>query len=401
MLAAVFLSRKLTAKRAFLADMVTDANMMNAAVGCMIAGLVLTITLLLVTVQGGSILSALNQLNFFLQLSIILGTIYQIRKSGGRSSLNFPVFISGAAIFAAGVVGFSKQGMFTPMLCWLVAACSQRYKISLYQFIGLLLAATLVAYYLVPYSQYGRNFMTTSFTKNIGVSLSLLSNLGDVRQQYELEGKADREGGAPVYFNSPQGIFDRLEMISVDDALINVTEERGRFGFSPIVIGIEGLVPHFLWPGKPEIGFGNLYAHQIGNMIDEEDLSTGISFSPAGEAFHMDRWVGVFIVAPILWIMLFALFDSLCGDTRKYPWGLLPMVLFAHEAPEGMLGGVIYLLWFGAIGVIVAALAAAYVMPILGSLFAGPERTGLRRIAPIRSIPRRLPAVHRSPDSRQ
>ena len=37
------------------------------------------------------------------------------------------------------------------------------------------------------------------------------------------------------------------------------------------------------------------------------------------------------------------------------------------------------MLWYGAIGIVFAAFAAAYVMPILGSLFAGRERIGLRR----------------------
>ena len=70
-------------------------------------------------------------------------------------------------------------------------------------------------------------------------------------------------------------------------------------------------------------------------MLGDEDRTTGISFSPIGEAFHVGRWTGIFIVAPILWIMLFTLYDSLCGDARKVPWGLLAIVLFAHIAPEG------------------------------------------------------------------
>ena len=131
-------------------------------------------------------------------------------------------------------------------------------------------------------------------------------------------------------------------------------------------------------------------------MLGDEDRTTGISFSPVGEAFHIGRWTGIFIVAPILWIMLFTLFDSLCGDARKSPWGLLAIVLFAHIAPEGGLAGVIYMLWYGAIGIVFAALAAAYVMPILGTLFSGRERMDSRRAATVRSIPRRLQPIQPS-----
>ncbi len=107
-------------------------------------------------------------------------------------------------------------------------------------------------------------------------------------------------------------------MISVDDSLINTTAQGKVFGLYPIVYQFENLVPHVFWPNKPVIMIGNMYAHEIGGMA-EDDTTTGISFSAAGEGFHMARWVGVLIIAPILWIMLFTVFDSLCGDSRRRP----------------------------------------------------------------------------------
>ena len=53
---------------------------------------------------------------------------------------------------------------------------------------------------------------------------------------------------------------------------------------------------------------------------------------------------------------------------------------FAHTAPEGMLTGAIYLMGYGAISIVFAAFAAAYVMPVLGTLLAGPERANQRRV---------------------
>ena len=114
-----------------------------------------------VTYSNGSILSALGQLNQFLPMAMILGVIYQIRKSGGTSSMNLIVLVSGSAIFAGGLISFSKQGMFTPMSCWLIAAASQRYKALSTQVIGFILTATFMVYFLVPYSQYGRSFIIT------------------------------------------------------------------------------------------------------------------------------------------------------------------------------------------------------------------------------------------------
>jgi len=415
MFGAVFLSQKFTARRPFLGNLVTGENLQSAAVGCMIVGLLLTVVFTVVPYENGTFLSSLAQLDRFLPLALILGVIYQIRKSRGTSSVNWLVLICGSTIFAAGLLGFSKQGMFTPLLCWLIAAASQRYKISGYQVLGFVLAAAFMSYYLIPYSQFGRNFRTfafiengtgaqldktEAFMQNVKNAVYLLSDLGYVRQEYEKSSGNPRNEAAPAYFDKPQGLFDRLQMISMDDAIINVTEQNGKFGMSPVILEIEGMVPHFIWHDKPTFAFGNVYAHEIG-MVSEEDVTTGISFSPVGEAFHIERWAGIFIVAPLLWIMLFALFDSLCGDVRKHPWGLLVIVLFAHVAPEAMLGGVIYMLWYGAIGIVFAALAAAYVMPILGSIFTGRGGTSIGRIRPIRSIPRRLPSIQPSQSSGQ
>src|SRR5580704_16755147 len=82
MFVTVWISRKLTPKRALLDNLVTDANMQSATVGCMVGGIVLTAIFSLVPSESGSVLSALAQLNRFLPLAIILGTIHEIRKSG-------------------------------------------------------------------------------------------------------------------------------------------------------------------------------------------------------------------------------------------------------------------------------------------------------------------------------
>lgn len=399
MLGAVYISRKLTFRPAFLENILAGKDLRSAAVGCMIVGIAMWAVLLLVPYKSGSLLSALGQMNQFLPVAMILAVIYQIRKSGGTSSMNGIAWVSGVIIFCLGLYGYSKQVMFTPPLCWLAAAASQRYRVSRYQLAGFVLLLGVMNYYMIPYSQYGRAFAVNDpdmtkiemFQANVDVSLDFLSDLGGVREKYEQMAVAERSDTAPAYFDTPQGFLDRLQMLSMDDAIIDETERNGTFGFSPILIDFENLIPHFLWPGKPTIHFGNLYAHELG-MLNDEDITTGISFSPIGEGFHLGRWVGILIVAPALWILLFVLFDSLCGDVRKSPWGLLALVLFAHTAPEGGLGGPIYMMGYGAIGIIFAALAAAYVMPLLGSLFAGRRQPAIRQP----SLIRRLPAARTS-----
>jgi hypothetical protein len=387
MLGAVFVSRRLTTKRALLANFVTDETMQGATLGCLVTGLVLTIILTLVprsAREPGSILSGLQQLNRFLSMAIFLGVIHAIKRSGGTSSVSLPVLIAGGVTFVIGILGFSKEGIITPFVCWLVAAASQRYKVSLPQIAGAIFVAFFISQYLVPYSQYGRNFGTASFSSNLDVSIAMLSDLGAVRRDYEgTEVDDEQEQLVRGYFTNHQGFFDRLQMIGPDDSLIALTESGTVEGLTPLYIGFANLVPHFIWKNKPSMNPGNFYAHQMGYLADEDD-TTGISFSPAGEAFHLMRWTGVFIVAPLLWIMLFAWFDSLCGDVRKSPWGLLIMVVFAHAAPEGGIGIVIYTLGYGTIALVFAAFAATYLMPIFGEIVAGPSRRTIRLPDPVK-----------------
>jgi hypothetical protein len=394
MLAAAFLSQRFSRKRALLQDVVKDKDLKNATVGCIVFGLGIGLLFVALPRVNGSLLSALSQMNRFLPMAVILGTIHQVRKSGGTSCFSF---ISVLAIVSAfifeGLLTFSKQGMFTPILCFVIAAASVHYRFRIYQIVFSVAIVVLMFHFLVPYSQLGRNLVQpgSTFSENAALTGSLLLNLGSIRQEYVDMSTEAYEDESSGYYNSSQGFFDRLQMIAPDDGLISTTEQTQPFGLSPIYISFANLVPHVLWPNKPSVLAGNTYAHEVGNVIPDDDFTTGISFTPSGEAFHLARWTGVFIVAPIIWAILFIIFDSLCGDIRKSPWGLLAIAGFAHTAPEGMLSGAIYLMGYGAISIAFAALASAYVMPVIGSLLIGAERANQRRTVRLITAANRVP----------
>jgi hypothetical protein len=381
MCVAALITRKFRRRRGLLSGLVKEKDEKNAAVGCFAVGMAIVLLDILNAHKDGSILSALTQLNHFLNMSIIIGTLYAIKVSRGRSGFNTSVLVYIGVSVVMGIMYFSKQGMFTPLLCWLVAAASVRLKIRGYQLALGLVAVYFMFHIMVPYSQYGRNLVSegTSVSQRISLSYSLLSDPANLLSEYSEGGGGDDNSGTMDYYDKPQGFFDRLTMIGPDDALISYTSQTGPIGLDVIPAYFANWIPHLLWPGKPGLASGNLYAHQIGGILSEEDTSTGISFTPTGEAYHLAGWAGVFLVAPIIWTMLFLLFDSLCGDTRSSPWGLLMLALFAHIAPEGMLGGVIYAMWFNAVGLIFVALATGYLLPVIGTLIAGPEKTGLVR----------------------
>jgi hypothetical protein len=390
MLVSIFLSRRITLKRAILGTMITDANMQTATVGCMITGILMTVLGFFLPGGNGSVTSGLNQINRFLPLAVIFGVIHTIRRSGGTRSINLPVLISGGYLMFWGLLGFSKEGIITPFICWLIAASSQRYKVTRVQMVLCILATVFIIRYLVPYSQYGRMYRGDTYEGNLQASLSLLSNLEYVREQY-VNNSADsyEEEEVLAYYNTPQGFFDRLQELSIDDALINRTVQYGPIGIYPIIFGFENLVPHFIWKDKPTILYGNVYAHEIG-LLSDEDNTTGVSFSPTSEAYHLAEWTGLLLIAPPIWICLFTLFDSLCGDSTKSPWGLLVMLVYSHIAPEAGISGLIYAFGYTTIAIVFAAVFGAYVMPVIGTFFIGPEGIILRRGAPIRSAPKAL-----------
>jgi hypothetical protein len=389
MLLAVFLSTKLKTKHALLGKMVTDSNMQTATVGCMIIGIVLEVLGAVVPVGNGSVLSALNQINRFFPMAIILGVIHTIRRSGGTRSTSLPVLVSGGFLFFGGIIGYSKEGIITPFLCWTIAAASQRYRMSRPQICGALALLFFIFQYLVPYAQYGRAFRGGTYIESVETSFSLLLQLGYVREQYLIDSSYVDENRISGYYDHPEGFFDRLQELSIDDLLIEHTRQFGTFGYFPIIASFENVVPHFIWPDKPSLLYGNVYAHEIG-ILGENDVSTGISFSPTAEAYHLGEWQGIFFLAPCLWLALFTVFDSLCGDVRLSPWGLLAIVTFGHAAPEGGVSEIAYALSYVVFGIVFAAVMGAYLMPILGTFFIGPEGITIRRGAPIRSIPNRL-----------
>jgi hypothetical protein len=391
MYVSVVISRRLTAKRAFLRNTVTDANMQTATVGCMVTGFLLfSISILFPNSGGnGTVFSALAQINQFFPLAIILGTIHTIRRSGGTRSVNLPVLICILFSSGVGIFGFSKQGIIAPLICWILAAASQRYRVSKTQVIVGVLTTFFIFHYMVPYAQYGRNYRVETISGNFAVVVSMLSDLGHVREQYLISSDEAQQASAHGYYNTPQGFFDRLEAIALDDSLMAFKRRNGFDGLYPVVFAFQNLVPHFIWKDKPQFHGGNGFAHEVGALADE-DVTTGVSFSAAADAYAFLGWTGVFLLAPVLWIILFTLFDSLCGDLRQAPWGILVALVYSHLGPEGGLGGIIYTYGYTCFGIVFSAIVGAYVMPVMGTLFIGPEGIIVRRGAKIESIPNRL-----------
>jgi hypothetical protein len=390
MLVAAYLSKRFRLKKSLIPQFKSDGDLGRASLSCLVVGVVALVYGL--TRKGdtanGSFFSAFQQLNAFLPLAIVLGVVYKVRASGGKRSFNLAALLSLIISFFFGVVSYSKQGMFTPFVCWFIAAASQRYKVSVVQIGGILLAIAFVTYYLVPYSQFGRTYYVpeASFSQNFKSNVFLLSNLGAVRKAYNAS-SAELYTGTDYsrYYNDPQGLVDRLQMITPDDLIISYTENGGTFGLAPTLFSYENLIPHFLWKDKPTIQFGNIYAHEIGILPDEDDVTTGISFSPSGDAFHQARWSGIFLLLPVLLFVFFVVLDSFCGDCRTSPIALIALIGTFHAAPEGGVTEIIRGPFVTTGGTWIVACIVVYLMPLMANLLAGPARNAIEKIPHVAS----------------
>ncbi|NYF79266.1 hypothetical protein [Granulicella arctica] len=358
----------------------SDVDMYRASVGCLIVGAIVQLILMTATIEAGSALSALAQLNNFLALGMLLGVTYEIRRSGGRRSMNIPTWLIGVFLFLGnGIHSYSKSGMFAPFAGWIVAAAAQRYKVSLLQIATLGLSFVFISYYLVPYCQIGRSSMVegTSLSQSVQTNIAYLSRLPELHKLYEANqfdaalNTRQSETLSFLYYDRPHGLMDRLQMIGPDDSIIDAAESGGTFGILPTIMNFENLIPHFIWKGKPTISFGNVYAHEIGLITNDDDKTTGISFSASGDLYYQAKWVGILVMLPCLALMFFFIGDSVCGDPRESPLGLLAVFTALHSAPEGMSGVFLSMSTIMIAQIYFVGWTSVYLLPRLAEIFMG------------------------------
>lgn len=382
LLLAAFVARKIATSREGIAGVlhVPRLNLNTAALGCVVMVVLIDNAYAIFPGGAGSILHAITMVNYFLPLGILLGTIAAVRNSGGRHSVSLLTLSAMVYAMALAMASFSKQAMFTPFVCWFLGAAWAGFQLRQRHILAILVFAFVAQEFLVPLANVGREEITD---ESASTRFALVERyvehpfrLREVNEQ-RLSGYL---GLSIWYFGTPQGIFDRFTMLPNDAQLVAYTAEGHYFGYLPLYVYFQNWVPHIINPHKLEgtIVGGNRYAHELGQLADE-DWTTGISYTPSAEAFHIDGWTSVLIAQPFIFLLLFVTTDAICGDLRSQPWGLLPMLVFAHIAPEGLLGAAINYVWLGNVGTVFAIFISGYVAPVFGRLLKGRDRTPIWR----------------------
>jgi hypothetical protein len=383
----VALVRRLRPRTGLLAGLSVGEGMKKAAMGSLFLGIGLNLVSDSYQAQG-SFLAAVQQINYFGILAVLLGTFYQVRKTNGRESTNWIVWVGvGYLVILGGVINFSKEGFLAAPISWLVAAVVAGHNFTRTQILGILVSAFLFQAYLVPYAQVGRIYRP-DIPSISGDLQAAEKTLGDWKGTLEIDKDVQSavldDKAAPHIYDDHEGFLDRLNMLGPDDALIAYTADGNVEGIEPTYESFLNIIPHFIWKDKPFYYIGNVYAREIG-MISPDNESTGVSFSPVGDAYHQAEWLGVFLILPVIIFLLCIVTDSLSGDIREAPWGLIFCVIALHTAPEGMLFGQVHVATYAAFGVVVAALMATYVLPIVTGIITNSERTRVARTNDFRS----------------
>ncbi len=384
---AVFCSRSFRRRKPVLKDKLTFAGTPRVVTGCFAAGVLLpTIMDFLFPSGSGALGTILAQLNIALPLCVSVGVYQKVRQTNGAKSFNWPSFLAFAYSTYIGLVGFSKEGIFSAGAAWLMASAAARIRFGALKAMIVVAFALGSVYLLVPYAQYGRNYRL-SYGANYEKSRELLRHPLETRKlAYALA--EFRPAEQYHWYRNEEGILDRLTLVPIDSALIRATDAAGPIGWTNVGLYFMNILPHFILPNKPDLTTGNQYAHEIG-MLAPSDHTTGISFSPFAEAYHLGGWAGVICLVPLVTFVMFVALDAVVGSLDDSPWGLFFIAYFAHGAAEGMLQIPVRMASVGVEAILACALFMIYVTPVIATFLIGPEKRPTRRIAPVRPVVRR------------
>jgi hypothetical protein len=391
LLVTVYIVKGLDYRKYSLAEKLhaNEVDYTKIGLGCLICAFMIQFLDVVLGAAPGGILSIINQLNIFLPLGVLMSTIGAIKNSHGRRSIDFVAGISIILNLILGSLAFSKQGMLEPIVCWAVGAAYMRFRLTTLTYIALVPTVYFALFMASPISGLRNDIVTGTFSERISILTHGLTHWDALKErQAESDQFALEHSEGATYFRTPQGgLVERFTMIPIDDTLFSFTYNGHVDGYETILWDFENWIPHFILPNKRTGYTGNYYVHEMGGGLSEDDYSTGISFSPVAEAFHVGSWAGVLVLMPIIWLMFFITTDLTVGDITKSPWGLLAVIFLIHAAPESLLSGLIQGIAYGNLGLAFTMYFSLKLAPILGSLLSSsPTPAAPRFIAQPRSV---------------
>ncbi len=306
----------------------------------------------------GSLLAALSHfVGALFAVSVMFATYVRIVSTKGASVVNWYVALLLILCIIPGLLSASKEGMLTPLLCWSVVVASSRHR---FTWFGTLVsvAVILVAWVFVyPFSQNTRFVLRDS--KSISDKANLVIQFFRDPSQFP-DSTSNSESIEFGTASSKIGIVNRYSLLQSNDMLIDADLRSGFTSIERWAPVLYAVVPHALWPDRPNPITSNELGHKAGWRMSDDDTTTGISIGAPGMFFDMGGWFALTVYTLILYAVFFFITIRFVGTSETSVWNLVPIGILANAAgsyaPSAMYGLVV--VFFGMFFLMIAILKA-------------------------------------------
>jgi hypothetical protein len=298
-------------------------------------------------VQLGGLAGLLRRISACAPLAIVAGTAFTIVDSKGKrlfSLYNGLPFFSQLAI---GILFTSKQGLFDPFFYLAVTGMAFRYPWRVSHLLGGIFVALLSLYVLFPFAQVARNYtrgvnISDTYKKTIDFLDENVRNTHYLFDQYDEYKEGVGEDDAGRYFESPNGVLERMSLIKPADSLISATLKQGTSGWETIKSGLADLLPRAILPRK-YVNVPNALGYKAG-FVDEDNAGTCISFGFAADAFSSFGWAGVAVISFFIGLLLIVISRLLTPAIHSNIWAVVLLGSYQLSIAEAPIGGVLQII---------------------------------------------------------
>jgi hypothetical protein len=274
-------------------------------------------------VRDGSGLAAVNHFGPVLcPLSAVLATYACLKTTQGRSAINWYVALILVVTTIPGILGASKEGMLSPLFCWLIVCAIYGYRFTRTQVAALAGMMMVVWFFVYPFSQNARTAVRSagSNLERISIIEHYITDPSDFPSEAE---NVDPDFSEYGESSAKLSIVQRFSLLRSGGMLVNSEEAAGFTGVERYLPAFVEIVPHFIWPDRPNAIFTNELGHKAGFRISRNDMSTGIAISGPALFYDLGGWLAL----PVYTLLEFGLFfyglRCVVGDASESVWGLM------------------------------------------------------------------------------
>jgi len=287
----------------------------------------------------GSLLAALNHFApFLIAISVMITTYVRIATTSGRSVMNLYVVFLLILAIVPGMLFASKEGILTPLLCWLVVVAATRHRFGLPGIVCLAAVLIVIWTYVYPFSQNARVPIRAArnLFEKTGLIVDYFRNPSDFPDITSTGNKSSEFGTS-----SPKvSIVARYSTLPSIGMLIDADQKLGYTSierYAPILVEF---VPHALWPDRPVPISSNELGHKAGFPLAAADTTTGIAIGTPALYFDLGGWFALVDYTLLCFVLFFLIGVRVVGPSATGIWGLVLIGTEANMAgnasPEGM-----------------------------------------------------------------